>query len=236
MTSNGKDENLKGDLRLLGNNPEDSALVSKVLAIGVQEVRRQMGWTKPPLLEGINSTDSDGRFSGKPEASLGAATLGVILNYLVNANYYASEGDWGACFDSLDSAWRFLPERVGRHFPFKPTAVIEDRIRDVNKYRFDDYLIYEYWVGTRRRVTNARFLSGAYLPDQAKRFQYERAWYLASTTSDEIIRGFMLEHEREGYHLPVSNRWGLADSARIVQEHDDWVQRQDEKQEEEQSD
>jgi hypothetical protein len=168
-----------------------------------------------------DSTDFD---RGTPETNLGPVRLGNILDLLLQADYYRGQEDFVDCFNCLDSVWLSCPIRVKMSFKKMPSKVAEDRVyRDFRKYPFENYPIYGIWVDKYERVTNAKYLAGYYLQYDSEQFFKQRCWYIADETACEFIRGFYDALEIEGFDLKVSRRWGLDDSIRAAQDHDDRI-------------
>jgi hypothetical protein len=157
-----KREPPKGDLALLGIghfNPSSSHF-PPILGVPARHTGQPVSARR--AIEGaFEEPEEDVR--GTPEAALGASRLGVIQDYLVQANFYLSQEDFDSCFKCLDSVWRANPLRVKERFRSKPSAVAQYRIEvDFRNYRFDDYSIYGAWIDGLQKVTNAKYFNGEY--------------------------------------------------------------------------
>lgn len=217
-----KRDQQKEDLSLLGIGHYDPS--RKVISgLGQWETPRFRPGERvlmPPITE-EEEEDPTGEDRGTPAVALGASRLGVLLDWLVNANYYLSQEDLAACYDCLDSIWRANPSRVKTRFRFKPSVVAQNRINDFQNYRFERYPIYEVWVNRYERVTNNSYFRRECLPYQLRKFYVQRGRFIAKETADEFIRAFFDAWEEEQYDLPVSNRWTLEKSIRAIQRFDE---------------
>lgn len=165
--------------------------------------------------------EPDGDAAGKPLVAMGAGRLGVLLDYLVHANFYLGEEEFVACYAALDAAWCTNPLRVKKRFKMKPSDVAQSRIDDFARYRLDDYPIYRQWITGAEKVTNERYFRRAYRQGEMREYYFARARFIAKDTAEEFIVLFWDALEEEGYDLPVSTRWSLEDSIRMAQQHDD---------------
>ncbi len=158
---------------------------------------------------------------GKPEVALGAARLGLLVDYIAQARYYLAEEEYARCFECLDMVFLANPKRVKAHFATTPMAVVYNRIRDYEGYRFENYEIYDVWLDSRARVTNKAYFAGRFPRDRVREFEVRRGRCIAHDTAYEFIGAFFDALEEEGYDLPVTSRWSMADSDRASREFEE---------------
>ncbi len=182
--------------------------------------------TREVLRADSEADESEENQRGPPEVALGASRLGVIQDYLVQANFHLSQEDFDSCFKSLDSAWRALPLRLKAVFQVSPSSAARNRIlNDFRDHGFEEYPIYSTWAGNSEKVTNSKYFNGVYPRYQQMEFYLQRARCIAADMADVFIRGFWDALELEGFDLPTSRKWSLEESIRAADELDEQVRR-----------